>query len=1747
VARKGNMPVPPKWAGQDKRFGETIKNNLDVLCGYTGDPLDRALTARDLLDSGIVKLAAGSSTFSGGSSGLAPTTTATTYATPPAPTSLSASGAFQNILLTWNLEIYTGHAYTEVFRYTSDSVADATLAGQVSGFNGIFSDAVGGGKTYFYWVRAVNQNGVAGPFNSSTGTQGQTQTDVAVLLDILTDQITSSELASSLSTPIATIPTLDGRIDGLDAYTGYTTTYSGANLLTRVGNTEATANTAASAATAASSAAATAQASANSAAASASSLSSTVSTLQSSVSSRNTSVDSSLSSLNTSVSNLQSSVSDLTSGTSSVYVQTSAPTGTIATNSRWYDSDDNMAPYYYDGSSWVSIADPRIASNQASITSLNSQVFNGDGSSRLATSSALTALDTTVVNLNGTVTSIAADVTSLEGEVFNSNGSARLATGAAVTSLTNTVTTQGNNISSAQTDITDLEGEVFNSDGSARLATGTALTGLTNTVSTQAGTITSIQTDVTALEGQVFNADGSAKLATGSALTGVTNSVTAIYDGTNASVVKSVQDDVTALEGEVFNSDGSARLATGTALSGLTNSVTAIYDGTNASVVKSVQTDITDLEGEVFNSDGSSRLATGSALSGLTNSVTAIYDGTNASVVKSVQTDVSALEGEVFNSDGSARLATGSALSGLTNSVTAIYDGTNASVVKTVQTDVTALEGEVFNSDGSARLATGSALTGVSNSVTAIYDGTNASVVKSVQDDVSTLNGAVFNADGTVAIATSAAISALSSEVEAIYNPENPSEVSVVKTIQSDITSLEGEVFNSDGSARLATGSALNTVSNSVTAIYDGGNASVVKSVQDDITDLNNSVFDSSGNVLLATTSALSGLTTSVEAIYNPDDPDAVSLVKTIQSDVTDLESAVFDSNGVVQLATQNSIDGLTTSIEAIYNPDNPNEASAVKSLQGRSTALEGAVFNGNQVKLATVDALDGLTNNVTAIYNPNDPDAVTQISAIQEKVTSLDAEVFNANDTSRLATGSALGALSNKVTAIYDDSTDPPSGLVTSVQSDVVDLNNAMFDSGGNVKLAGAGALSLLETEVWGNGVTPSGATSSRIDTLDATITNPTTGLTATSGAVSVLNTSVYGEGVTPQAGASKIDALSSAVFDENNNVKLADADAFSTLQTEVFGPDGNVSASRIDGLRAVLYDTDSNGNEQLALATAAQFGTLNATVNNSGALVDKVDNIAASMFVNSDTSGTLKLATSEAFDKVQTEVFPNGDSNASRVSQLSAALWDQGNPDNAVLLAGADFASKINLEVFGSETDQTGASKIDTLQVVVNGEDGTSGIKAAIETTQEIVGDSETGLSSQYSVKVDNQGHIAGFGLSNTSNDDGTPTSAFIVRADRFAIVNPQTTSTQVSNEPINDTQVLVPFTVEGEDIEDENGNVIVPAGVYMDGAFIKNGTITTAQIGNATIDTANITGQLNANRISGGKISTSLLNIDGVFLTSQDVNGVPTLTLGDISANKITSGTINAANITVENLRADQITGDINDLIPFSLSSAVAIDAPNGAEQVIFTGQIPAQADGVEKRAYISAEGWGVFENDDAYRLELWMKTNDTSSSTPSLGTVTNHGSQNYGFGYIIYWFEVAGDVTSLVSSGSALLVMGYTYGNTSSSGYTSSTDRTRIYYTRASTSTITTNMSVFGQILTNQYTMVNDFFFRSASDYHPYQFSISGGLGTKTSSAVDFEIRIGVYNANKYYVPSSQPYKNWVMDKIYALEGIAMSLR
>lgn len=206
MGRNSNLTVPQGLSNQDRRFAEGIKENLDVILGHRGDPLQRAVTFQDLLDANIIELARGINLF-GSTNDIVPVVNEIpNLDIPPAPTSLQASGAFQNIVLTWNLSLYRGHSFVEVFRHTSDSISSATMVAQVSGFTGVYADAVGGGQTFYYWVRAVNENGVLGPFNSSTGTQGQTAPDIGFLLTTLADSITSSQLASSLSDPIGNLP-----------------------------------------------------------------------------------------------------------------------------------------------------------------------------------------------------------------------------------------------------------------------------------------------------------------------------------------------------------------------------------------------------------------------------------------------------------------------------------------------------------------------------------------------------------------------------------------------------------------------------------------------------------------------------------------------------------------------------------------------------------------------------------------------------------------------------------------------------------------------------------------------------------------------------------------------------------------------------------------------------------------------------------------------------------------------------------------------------------------------------------------------------------------------------------------------------------------------------------------------------------------------------------------------------------------------------------------------------------------------------------------------------------------------------------------------------------------------------------------------------------------------------------------------------------------------------------------------------
>lgn len=138
--------------------------------------------------------------------------------TPPAPTNLQASGALASIILSWDDPSYFGHAYTEVWGASTDDLGAAVLLGSSPG--AVYVDTTGADTTRYYWIRFVNRENTIGPYNATGGTLGQTGQDPAYLLELLTGEITESQLYADLG----------ARIDLVDA--------AGTGLVTKVTNLE---------------------------------------------------------------------------------------------------------------------------------------------------------------------------------------------------------------------------------------------------------------------------------------------------------------------------------------------------------------------------------------------------------------------------------------------------------------------------------------------------------------------------------------------------------------------------------------------------------------------------------------------------------------------------------------------------------------------------------------------------------------------------------------------------------------------------------------------------------------------------------------------------------------------------------------------------------------------------------------------------------------------------------------------------------------------------------------------------------------------------------------------------------------------------------------------------------------------------------------------------------------------------------------------------------------------------------------------------------------------------------------------------------------------------------------------------------------------------------------------------------------------------------------------------------------------
>lgn len=426
---------------------EAMAEAIQIRLGLLGDPRDRAVTLRELIESGLADELTGQKfdpnnpkpTFQ-------PPAQFSDQTIPPRPTGVIASGGYSQIQVYWDFPLYGNHSQTEIWRAATNTIGDAVLVGTSGGRS--FIDPVGGGQTYYYWVRHVSNSDVRGPYQATLGEVATTASDVSTLLSVLTGSISASQLTEGL------LEMIDGagsaiELAALQAFTGYDIGYTGDPLKTLIDTNEA--------------------------------LLDAVKDFSGYYSgytgdaliTRVTSVEGVNSTQSTKITALENTVNNGSTGV----VATSTALGLLTTR--------------------VTTAEGTITSQGTAITSLQTTV-NDPSTGVAALGTALSTLQSTVTAQGADITSAQSAITTLQGTV-NDGSTGVAATAAAVSALGTRVTTAEGSITSQGSAITALQSTV-NNGSTGVVATASALATLTTTVTvTQAGQISTLSGQYTSL------------------------------------------------------------------------------------------------------------------------------------------------------------------------------------------------------------------------------------------------------------------------------------------------------------------------------------------------------------------------------------------------------------------------------------------------------------------------------------------------------------------------------------------------------------------------------------------------------------------------------------------------------------------------------------------------------------------------------------------------------------------------------------------------------------------------------------------------------------------------------------------------------------------------------------------------------------------------------------------------------------------------------------------------------------------------------------------------------------------------------------------------------------------------------------------------------------------------------------------------------------------------------------------------
>lgn len=528
------------------------------------------------------------------------------------------------------------------------------------------------------------------------------------------------------------------------------------------------------------------------------------------------------------------------------------------------------------------------------------------------------------------------------------------------------------------------------------------------------------------------------------------------------------------------------------------------------------------------------------------------------------------------------------------------------------------------------------------------------------------------------------------------------------------------------------------------------------------------------------------------------------------------------------------------------YNATNGVQASTstdpayiLSLLAGEITASQLHNDLGSRINL--VDGAASLSGSVAARVAA---EASARALAVAAEVTARNSAI----STETLARQNAITALSASISDITGAGSYTASTTYTA--NDLVVYNNNLYKA----KQTTTGNLPTVTTywELVGN-----------YSSLGEVVVANTT-------AVSGLDTRVSTAEGSITTNASSITALNTEMT-ATENATTANANATSALDSRVTTAESNItsSASDITALTSGLASSNTNITTNASAVTAL---STRVTSTESG-ITTNASNITA-LNTEMTATETATAANASAVSGLSTRVTSTEGSittNANSITSLTSGLGTA----NTNVASNATAVSALGTRVTSAEGSiSSSATAFTQLSTTVGGHTTSISTNAS----------SINGIEGKFTVKIDTAGHVSGYGLISTAND-GTPTSAFGVRADTFWVSPPSNSSASAptsglfkgyvwydttnnvskyyTGSAFSTTPQTVPFIIKSTP-GTVNG-VTVPAGVYMDTAMIADATISNAQIGSLTADKIT-TSLLSTVDFYGNKIAGSTIFLGG-----------------------------------------------------------------------------------------------------------------------------------------------------------------------------------------------------------------------------------------------------------------------------------------